>query len=267
MTVANKLWQVYKAVGGLKKDKQVSGAGMNYAFLSEEKVTTELHEEFAKVGLVIMPVGMSLEGAREDTTRSGSVLHNAVIKVRYRLIDPEDGDAQEVEAFGEGSDSGDKTMNKCMTAAFKYALRQTCMISTGDDPDQHASEESTHSRPAQTRSTSYQPNAARPSATPQAASASSVPQPQQYENSKQGLWKMLNDIGWTEEGADGKGKPTQDFWKIVHACGVPNKYGSWSDEERGQVMHAIAVEIGKRAPAGQASFDEFGDPGDPFADQ
>ena len=32
-------------------------------------------------------------------------------------------------------DTGDKDSNKAMTAAFKYALRQTLMIETGDDPD------------------------------------------------------------------------------------------------------------------------------------
>jgi hypothetical protein len=41
----------------------------------------------------------------------------------------------DIQTLGEGSDTGDKTLNKCMTAAYKYAIRQTLMISTGDDPD------------------------------------------------------------------------------------------------------------------------------------
>ena len=35
---------------------------------------------------------------------------------------------------GEGSDTGDKASNKALTGAYKYALRQTFCIETGDDP-------------------------------------------------------------------------------------------------------------------------------------
>jgi hypothetical protein len=41
-----------------------------------------------------------------------------------------------VTAVGEGTDYGDKSCNKSMTVGLKYALRQTLLIETGDDPDQ-----------------------------------------------------------------------------------------------------------------------------------
>ena len=47
----------------------------------------------------------------------------------------------DVQAVGEGADPGDKSANKAMTGAYKYALRQTFCIETGDDPDKNASEE------------------------------------------------------------------------------------------------------------------------------
>jgi len=141
MTVASKLVQVMKKSGYMSKDKQLSG-GAGYRYLSEEQVTAQLHDAFEEAGLVIMPCGMEIIENREDTTRSGSTLHNTRIRAIFRLVDAEDGDTQELVTLGEGSDSGDKCLNKCMTSAYKYALRQAVMISTGDDPDHTPSVES-----------------------------------------------------------------------------------------------------------------------------
>ena len=148
MSVATKLHRVLQETGPMGKDKRVQGAKANYAYLSEEKLTAELHEVFAKVGLVIIPISMAIADTREDTTSAGNLMHNARIIIGYRLIDPEDGDTLDGMALGEGSDSGDKVLNKCMTAAYKYFLRQIAMISTGDDPDHQESHETASSRPA-----------------------------------------------------------------------------------------------------------------------
>ena len=40
-----------------------------------------------------------------------------------------------VKVLGDGADTGDKASYKAMTGAMKYALRQTFVIETGDDPD------------------------------------------------------------------------------------------------------------------------------------
>jgi len=160
MSVASKVRAVMKKVGYLTKDGHMQGAG-NYRYLSAEKAVGELQPAFTAEGLVIMPVGMEIVETREDTTKSGNVMHNVRIRVVYRLIDADeqkDSQPQEIMAFGEGSDTGDKALAKAMTNAYKYALLQTCMISSGDDPDHTASQEATasetHSRalPAQSDS-------------------------------------------------------------------------------------------------------------------
>lgn len=158
MPVAQKIHQVMKEAGYIQKDGQLTGGG-NYKFLSEEKVTSVLHDAFEKAGLVIAPIGMEILEDREDTTRNGGILHNTRIRATYRLMDAEDGDSLDVQALGEGSDSGDKTLNKCMTAAYKYVLRQTVMISTGNDPDNEESQESTQTarRPQQQPTRPAQP--------------------------------------------------------------------------------------------------------------
>jgi len=95
--------------------------------------------------LTIWPTAMEVLEVREDETSGGKALHVARIRVTYQLTDPDDGDQVLVQALGEGSDSGDKVLNKCMTAALKYVLRQACLISTAEDPD-HAPSASSRSR-------------------------------------------------------------------------------------------------------------------------
>jgi hypothetical protein len=53
----------------------------------------------------------------------------SVIKVRYTFYTT-DGSSVESVVVGEAMDSGDKSMNKAMSAAFKYACFQTFCIPT-----------------------------------------------------------------------------------------------------------------------------------------
>lgn len=146
MSVASKINQVMKTVSNLSKDKQVQGGG-NYAYLSEEKIVTALHNACTECGLVFAPLSMEILENREDTTRNGGILHCTRILVTYQAIDKDEGDSMVIQALGEGSDSGDKALNKCMTAAYKYALRQTFMITTGEEEaDQESSQEISQSQ-------------------------------------------------------------------------------------------------------------------------
>lgn len=61
----------------------------------------------------------------------------------YRFVNVEDPkDYIEVKSYGDGIDTGDKATGKAMTYADKYALMKAYKISTGDDPDKEASDES-----------------------------------------------------------------------------------------------------------------------------
>lgn len=68
------------------------------------------------------------------------------IKTTYRFVNMDKPDEFiDMVTFAEGIDSGDKGSGKAMTYADKYALMKAYKISTGDDPDQNASED-THYR-------------------------------------------------------------------------------------------------------------------------
>ena len=126
MGVAKKISKVMEMVQYLKKDGKVSYGRTSYGYLSEEKITQELNKAFREVGLIIYPSKMDIAKNEGDI---------AQIIATYRIQDTESDEYIEVQTIGEGQDKGDKKMNKAMTAAFKYAQRQSFMIPTGDDPD------------------------------------------------------------------------------------------------------------------------------------
>lgn len=64
------------------------------------------------------------------------------IKVTYRFINIDNPkEFIDIISYGDGIDSGDKSVGKAMTYADKYALLKAYKMVTGDDPDQEASNE------------------------------------------------------------------------------------------------------------------------------
>lgn len=78
-----------------------------------------------------------LECTREErTTQRGGNLIYTTLKVRYTFF-CDDGSSVSAVVQGEGMDSADKSSNKAMSVAFKYACFQVFCIPTEDmvDPD------------------------------------------------------------------------------------------------------------------------------------
>ncbi len=71
------------------------------------------------------------------------------IKTVYRFVNIDDPkDYIDTITFAEGIDAQDKGSGKAMTYADKYALMKGYKISTGEDPDQTASEEKAYTKQA-----------------------------------------------------------------------------------------------------------------------
>src|SRR6202045_2489868 len=54
----------------------------------------------------------------------------------YTFIDVDTGEEITAKVAGQGLDSGDKAPYKAMTGALKYALLQSFLLATGDDPEE-----------------------------------------------------------------------------------------------------------------------------------
>ena len=52
----------------------------------------------------------------------------------YTFTDVDTGEEITAKVAGEGLDPGDKAPYKAMTGALKYALLQSFLLATGDDP-------------------------------------------------------------------------------------------------------------------------------------
>ena len=254
-----KIAEVMKTVGFLKKDKTIGGGG-NYMYLSEEKISGELHNAFADIGLVIYPEDMEIIENREDTTRAGNSLHNCRIRVKWSVSDGED--AIHLITLGEGSDSGDKTLNKCMTGAYKYALRQLLLISTGDDPDHTPSQESTHSEPKPEpgiTTGSFKQAAPAPKPTP-ASAAGATPR-----GNLDWRLELFGRLGWTEQKEDGSTGPSKDAFYFLRKQDVPKSWREWTTADCDKVRVALLEEISLHQPA--PTLPDISDLEDPFREQ
>lgn len=110
-----------RAVGKNRANEQ-----QRYKFRGIEDVYNALHPVFAKHGVITVPRVLKREHY-EGTTKSGTINYRTVLEVEYRFYGPA-GDYIEAVVTGEGSDMGDKSCNKAMSAAHKYALTQVLAL-------------------------------------------------------------------------------------------------------------------------------------------
>ena len=83
----------------------------------------------------------------QNTTVTKSTTFMTRIKTVYRFVNIEKPEEYiDTITFAEGIDPQDKGSGKAMTYADKYALMKAYKISTGDDPDQTASEPTSYTK-------------------------------------------------------------------------------------------------------------------------
>ena len=132
MNIYEKILAVMQDVEYLQKDGNVAFKQTNYNYLSEEKITANVRNAMIAHRLIMFPVNCCQVLSEPEFDE---------IIMTYRIVDIDLPESFiEVKTKGCGYDKGDKKSYKAMTGAFKYAMRQTFMISTGDDPDKEASE-------------------------------------------------------------------------------------------------------------------------------
>lgn len=136
--------QAMKKIGAIGKDStatNVSGKAM-YKFRGIDAVYNALNPVMSELGLFICPeiIDQVREERETEKTVNGQVVRSAlkytVLTIKYTLFAP-DGSNISMTVVGEGMDSGDKSANKAMSVALKYACFQLFMIPTEEmvDPD------------------------------------------------------------------------------------------------------------------------------------
>ena len=133
--------KVMQEVGYVQKTGKVQGYGANYSYAGEADLIQALRPAMVNHGIV-MSVSRILEMSREDyLTKKGTRMNVTILTGEVEFAHASTNSNIKVMSVGEGADSGDKSANKAMTGMYKYALRQTFCIETGDDPDRTPSGE------------------------------------------------------------------------------------------------------------------------------
>lgn len=120
------------AVEGITKAKKNTQQG--YSFRGIDDVYNALAPIMSKVGLVILPRVIS-RNVVERTTKSGNALFYTTVNMEFDFVSSHDGSKHTVGMYGEAMDSADKSTNKAMSAAYKYACMQAFCIPTEGDND------------------------------------------------------------------------------------------------------------------------------------
>lgn len=127
---------VMEEVGYVKKQRS---AGLNYSYAGEAALIEALRPAMVEHGVMVYVKRYFNLAQTEYETSKGSRMTRTIMQAVV-TFQHESGTFIDVESAGEGADSGDKSVNKAMTGAYKYALRQTFCIETGDDPDKYPSD-------------------------------------------------------------------------------------------------------------------------------
>lgn len=132
--------KIMAEVGAIHKGRKNQQQG--YAFRGIDDVYLAMQGPLAQHGVFYVP--KVLDSVREERqTKSGGTLIYTTLKMQFTFYAP-DGSNVETVTVGEAMDSGDKSSNKAMSAALKYALLQVFCIPTEEDNDtENASPEPT----------------------------------------------------------------------------------------------------------------------------
>ena len=124
--------KIYKAIVNTMKDIGVVGKGDsntfdNYKYRGIDAVMNALNPAMIKNGIFVVPT--VLETKREERQGKSQLMMYTVLTVKYTFY-ADDGSFVDVVVVGEAMDRSDKSTNKAMSAAFKYACFQTFCIPT-----------------------------------------------------------------------------------------------------------------------------------------
>lgn len=130
--------QIHKAiaeimgeVGGVAKTRKNEQQG--YKFRGIADITKACQPLLSKHGVHVTPHAVLHEEVSERHTKSGSTMLHIRQRIEFRFYHS-DGSFFQCVTTGEAMDTGDKSSNKCMASALKYALTQTFCIPE-EDPE------------------------------------------------------------------------------------------------------------------------------------
>ena len=131
LSLRQKLAEVRRRIGYVQK--RGHNERFNYSYVTAADIAGSVGDILAELGVVVIP---SLEEiSYESAPGRGGATPMARVIMAYTFADVDSDEEVIATAAGQGFDAGDKAPYKAMTGALKYALLQTFLLATGDDPE------------------------------------------------------------------------------------------------------------------------------------
>ena len=131
LNLRQKLVEVRRRIGYVQK--RGFNERNNYSYVTAADLAGAVGDILAELGVVIVPRLESI--SYEPNSGRAEVARAAQVVMAYTFTDVESGEEITTKVAGQGLDSGDKAPYKAMTGALKYALLQSFLLATGDDPE------------------------------------------------------------------------------------------------------------------------------------
>ena len=132
LNLRQKLAEVRRRIGYVQK--RGFNERNNYSYVTAADLAGAVGDILAELGIVIVP---RLESIAYEPNQYGRVeaARAAQVVMAYTFTDVDSGEEITTKVAGQGLDAGDKAPYKAMTGALKYALLQSFLLATGDDPE------------------------------------------------------------------------------------------------------------------------------------
>lgn len=134
-SLAQKMMNAFKLIGGLEKtgEFKLYNGSVQYNYVEESAVTMAVKRALAESGVFTTVSIEQVIPCSFQVAAKNKSINVTQVSVFVTFVDGETGEVLSVRGAGLGMDSGDKGVNKAITAAVKYALMKTFLIPTGDD--------------------------------------------------------------------------------------------------------------------------------------
>ena len=141
LNIFQKMEAISAALQTVGKNLEIRAGKTTYKAVSEADVLRAVKPLEHEMGVYSYPYSREIieSGTIESAGFDGSTKKQFFLRIktvfRFVNIDKPD-DFIDVTTYGDGIDSGDKSVGKAMTYGDKYALLKAYKIVTGEDPDQ-----------------------------------------------------------------------------------------------------------------------------------
>ena len=148
LNIFQRMSAITNEIQRVAKNLNVGAGKSSYKAVGEADVLEAVKPAEEKYGVYSYPIESEIVESgtiTSETVYQGQPIQRQQqfmrLRRKYRFVNVDKPEEfVEVDTYGDGIDSGDKAPGKAMTYADKYALLKAYKITTGEDPDQKASE-------------------------------------------------------------------------------------------------------------------------------